>query len=325
MLHRIKRLNSLVKYVLQYIKTVFGHKLYPGRKKITVFLYHEISDEPTAFSQSFGLCVSNQVFRTQIAWIRRNFTIIHPADLLQPRQIPSNAALITFDDGFHGAYHNGISYLNEHKIPSLMFLNMGCILDQKPLESALACYYSSKENLQEIFPGLNLEKNTPLHLSINPRMMEEYLSIKSYSDYEKINRYQGELATVSEIMSYTDSGFHTLGNHLYRHWNAEALSDEEFMHMFNENRERLSDSEYVVDFFAFPNGQPGSCFSQRHLSLLKEAGVKKIFYSSGGINDDTDKLLLNRTALFETDNTKWKLWKRLVIANLIGNNHSYLV
>ena len=322
MLHKIKKLYTFFKLVLIFVKTLLGHKLHLGRKKITVFLYHEISDAPTEFSQSFGLCVSSLVFRKQVEWIRKNFTIIHPSDLLYPMKIPSNAALITFDDGFRDAYHNGISYLIKNKIPSLMFLNMGCILDKTPLESALACYYASKENSCNFFPDQDSLKNVPLHLSITPSMMKQYLTKNADSEYKNIIIYQGELASIGEINGYINSEFHLLGNHLYQHWNAEALSDEDFMHMFNKNRELLSDSECAIDFFAFPNGQPDTCFSQRHLTLLKEAGVKKIFYSSGGINNDSDDLLLNRTVLFETDNTNWKLWKRFVNANRILDKNS---
>ena len=323
MLHRIKRIYTFFKHVLIFLKTVLGHKLYLRRKKITVFLYHEISDTPTEFSKSFGLCVSNQVFRKQVGWIRKNFTIIHPSDLLHPKKIPSNAALITFDDGFRGAYHNGISYLIKNEIPSLMFLNMGCILDKTPLESALACYYASKENTSIFFSDQGPLKNVPLHLSITPNMMKQYLTKYADSEYKNIIIYQGELASIGEINGYINSDFHLLGNHLYQHWNAEALSDEEFIHMFNKNRELLSDSETAIDFFAFPNGQPDTCFSQRHLTLLKEAGVKKIFYSSGGINNDSSDLLLNRTVLFDADNTNWKLWKRYTNANRIVNKYQF--
>ena len=167
MLLRIKKIYRFFKFVFNFIKTFLCLKLFNGRKKVTVFLYHEISDAPSEFSKSFGLCVSNMVFRKQVDWIRKNFTIIHPKDLLHPNIIPSNAALITFDDGFKDAYRNGISYLVKNKIPSLMFLNMGCVLDKTPLESALACYYSStfsKENMFKLFPEFDSLNKISLNL-----------------------------------------------------------------------------------------------------------------------------------------------------------------
>jgi peptidoglycan/xylan/chitin deacetylase (PgdA/CDA1 family) len=327
MLLRINKFYTVLKYVLIFIQTVLEHKLFIKRKKITVFLYHEISDTPTEFSKSYGLCVSNVVFRKQVEWIRKNFTIIHPLDLINSNKIPSNAALITFDDGFRGAYHNGISYLIKNKIPSLMFLNMGCILENTPLESALACYYStsSLESMFNYFPDQDPSNKNPLHLFITPDMMKRYLTKYGDSEYKNIKIYQGELASFGEINSFIDSDFHLIGNHLYQHWNAEALSDAEFIYMFKKNRKLISDSECIIDFFAFPNGQPDTCFSQRHLSLLKELGVKKIFYSSGGANNDSSELLLNRTAMFESDNTNLKLWKRIVNANRIANKHQYYI
>lgn len=71
--------------------------------------------------------------------------------------------------------------------------------------------------------------------------------------------------------------------------------------------------------FAFPNGQPYSCFNQTHIDLLRLMGADKIFYSSGGINEEAGAFLLNRIALTEFDNSQKKFWRKALSSLYTGN------
>ena len=113
------------------------------QKKITIFLYHDINNEPSKFCKDFNLNVSPHIFEKQIKFIQKKFNIISPDQLLNQKKLPDNPALITFDDGFAGAFNNGIQYLVEHKIPSIMFLNMGHIINKSPLVSSKALFYQN--------------------------------------------------------------------------------------------------------------------------------------------------------------------------------------
>ena len=93
------------------------------KKTLTIFVYHDISDDPSEFSCTFNLNVYPKVFDYQISFIKDNFNIISPDDLLKGK-IPSKAALVTFDDGFRSYFRNAVPILEKYKVPSIIFLNM---------------------------------------------------------------------------------------------------------------------------------------------------------------------------------------------------------
>jgi hypothetical protein len=97
-------LNRYKKIVKPFAEFLLGSVLGMAQMKIlknklTVFCYHDITNTPSDFSRENSLNVPPEVFNFQIEHIKRNFNVIGPKQLLEP-SIPSNAALLTFDDGF---------------------------------------------------------------------------------------------------------------------------------------------------------------------------------------------------------------------------------
>jgi peptidoglycan/xylan/chitin deacetylase (PgdA/CDA1 family) len=315
---------------MRYIKIIYwtGVKLFsnlyfflfrPHKKALTIFLYHEISDQPTEFGLTYNLTVSRKTFKKQVNWINNHFTVIHPNDLLNNKPLPDYPALITFDDGFLGAFVNGISYLASQKIPSLMFLNMDCIRNRKPILSSIACYLSDHSAEFEIFAEkVSLLK--PYHLTLTPALYELFIEESGGVDLNKVLEYQGMLADESVIRSYNNNEYIAYGNHLFDHWNAAALSEDEFAEQYLKNKEELSKLNNSINMFAFPNGQPYTCFTEKNVQVLKSMGEERIFYSSGGANEDHNIFLLNRTALTELENSKRKFWIRILYSLFMRNN-----
>lgn len=49
---------------------------------LTVFAFHEVTDHPSPFADQYGLAVSVATFRRLAIWIKQNYIVIHPRDLL---------------------------------------------------------------------------------------------------------------------------------------------------------------------------------------------------------------------------------------------------
>ena len=64
------------------------------------------------------------------------------------------------------------------------------------------------------------------------------------------------------------------------------MSDEELLESYNKNEDELRHFSNQRAVFAFPFGQPGTCFSEEQVQLLYKAGAKKIFYSFGSTNNN---------------------------------------
>ena len=272
------------------------------QKKITIFLYHDINNEPSKFCKDFNLNVSSNVFIKQIKFIKKNFNIISPDQLLNQKKLPDNPALITFDDGFLGAFNNGIQYLIENKTPSIMFLNMGHIINNSPLVSSKALFY------QNFCNELNLKKNQMLHLTLNPNNLLKIESKLSKNYDNEILDYQGKLADLNLVTDYAKSKYVFYGNHLFEHWNSNALNNYEFLDNIKKNKKKLKDLGNYIDYFAFPNGN----FIEDHIKKLKKIGMKKIFYSAGKKNFNSNNFNLDRIALTDLEYNSTKLFIRLL-------------
>jgi len=272
------------------------------QKKITIFLYHDINNEPSKFCKDFNLNVSSNVFIKQIKFIKKNFNIISPDQLLNQKKLPDNPALITFDDGFAGAFNNGIQYLIENKTPSIMFLNMGHIINNSPLVSSKALFY------QNFCNELNLKKNQMLHLTLNPNNLIKIESKLSKNYDNEILDYQGKLADLNLVTDYAKSKYVFYGNHLFEHWNSNALNNYEFLDNIKKNKKKLKDLGNYIDYFAFPNGN----FIDDHIKKLKKIGMKKIFYSAGKTNFNSNNFNLDRIALTDLEYNSTKLFIRLL-------------
>jgi peptidoglycan/xylan/chitin deacetylase (PgdA/CDA1 family) len=277
---------------------------------LTVFAFHEVSDSPSEFATKYGLFVTTKTFKNQIKWIKSNFEIIHPSMLLKGVPLPSRAAVITFDDGYLGTFENGLSILEENSIPSIVFLNMGAVLTKTPLLSAIACYLDIYEPNFEIFckqRGLR----RPFHLTLNPRLLEEYQNCYGDINYSLVTQFQGAFVDLNVLQQWNASSFVCFGNHLFEHWNAIALRPEELRSQYLDNEAALSGFANKVNMFAFTNGHPIICFDQRDVEILYSLGAGKIFSAAGGVNANYNQFLLGRISLCELDNDSAALWFRI--------------
>jgi len=310
--------NYFSKLALKYkIKNVIGHIVNPYIRlkqstgcSLTVFNYHDVTDFPSDFELKYGLNVSNKTFIEQITWINDTYNIISPGVLLTGEKISEKSALITFDDGFLGAFENGLKYLKKRNIPSVMFLNMNTIINQRPMFSAIINYM---ENHVDGF-GEYMKKNKilkPYHLTVGPDVYLQIEEVFGKVDLHNVWRYQGALANQKIVKKWDSEPTVSYGNHLFEHWNAQALSEDELAEQYNENESILSMYKNTISLFAFTNGTPVTCFKKEDVDLIKKLGAKKIFSTFGGVNNCPNDYLLGRLSLVDNDNKKGNFWFRI--------------
>ena len=292
---------------------------------LTVFMFHEVSDKPSLFAEEYGLAVSIKTFHRQMTWIKSKFNIIHPADVLNETPLPECAAIISFDDGFLSSFENGLAILKKLEVPSIVFLNMQAILEKKPIISAIACYLNRYVPVfLEFSKSIGLSQ--PFHLTLSPSILHAFEEHYGFIDKNAVLDYQGRFADLSTIMAWSDKDFVVYGNHLFDHWNAPALSIEEFKDQYKRNEIALSQLANSVNLFSFTNGQPGTCFSSREVDFLQLLGAGKVFSGAGVVNHDAKKYLLGRISLSERDRDEDHLWFRIghaVLNDLLHHKSLY--
>ena len=92
-------------------------------RSLTVFLLHDVSNEPSPFTKENNLWVSTELFTKQMQFVSDNFNVISMENLLKG-DVPKRAAVITFDDGYAGTFKNALPILDSIRLPCTIFMNM---------------------------------------------------------------------------------------------------------------------------------------------------------------------------------------------------------
>ena len=301
-------MNSLIK---QQIKSIVG-KVYsfsPNssidiKNHITIFMFHDVSYESTTLQKKYFLSVTPDEFIAQLEWIKRNFLIQSPIELLNKKSNLMGSAIITFDDGYLGTFKNALPILKVLKIPSLIFLNIGHINKSKPFIPGLVTYLTHNSKKFIKFCEENKIKK-PFYLYITTTQLRDYSEYNELPSLEEIEKYSGKFASMNDLNEWENENVF-YGNHLYEHWNYFSLSQEEFIDQYNKNKETLSQFNNHIDIFAFTNGIHPNL--EHSSDLFAKLGTKKIFTISNGFNQTQNKLILGRvpmTAYEVNDSLRW--------------------
>ncbi len=99
-------------------------------KRAVILMYH-IIDKPHSGLESRFCCTPRQ-FERQMRFLKNSgYRLIGLESLVEGLngsfEIPDNAVVITFDDGFECNYHNALPVLVREKIPAVMFIVPGCV------------------------------------------------------------------------------------------------------------------------------------------------------------------------------------------------------
>ena len=289
---------------------------YFTKNRLTIFCYHDISDNPSKFSYKHNLNVPPNIFDYQVDFINRNFNVISPDDLLA-NKIPKHAALITFDDGFKSYFEIAVPILEKYNLPSIIFLNMAPIKGEI-FWAGLITYLSetSPDFSQHIATKIEVNlKEKPLFLYCSRKIVNFFLRTKNKTYKNEVNGYVGNFATENDLQSVSTNNLVYFGNHLYNHDVPLLLSDTELLESFSKNEDELRKYPNFRSLFAFPFGQPDTCFSKRQVKLLLNDGAKKVFSAYPIINSDVSSLYLHRIPMHSFNNTKARIWFNLLQRN----------
>jgi len=286
---------------------------YFTKNKLTIFCYHDVSNNPSEFSYNHDLNVPPSIFEYQINFINNNFNVISPDELLA-NNIPPKAALITFDDGFRSYFKTAVPILEKYNSPSIIFLNMGPIKGEI-FWSGLITYLCEKlKDFQDYIADafeVNLKKK-PLYLYCSREIVNSYLKIKNKSYKREVEKYVGDFATQQDLKSVSSNKLVFFGNHLYNHDVPLLLSDKQLLELSRKNEFELKKYPNSRNMFAFPFGQPDTCYSQRQIELLLDNGAKKVFSAYPLINSNVTDQFLHRIPLYSFNNTNARIWYSIV-------------
>lgn len=299
--------KSALRPTLGYI---FGYAGRPFLKNaLTVFLYHDVSETPGEFSRVYDLNVDPRVFRFQMEFIQEHFNVISPDDFLQSH-LPARAALVTFDDGLRGYFQNAVPILAELQIPSLIFLNMEPIQGEI-FWSGLITYLCYKKADFVTFLKQKIrviDDSQPLYLYCSKALVEEYLGQQTAALQAEAAVFTGEFAQEQDLRKTAGNPLVFFGNHLFNHEVPIFMPKEALVGSFLKNTRALKEYPGYRNWFSFPFGQPGSCFTREQIAILRQQGAQKIFSAYPLVNFDARSHYLHRIALNSSHDSFSKIW-----------------
>jgi hypothetical protein len=291
-----------------FIKKIIGkifkvpYLKFRNKNILTIFVFHEINDKPSLYAKENNLNLTIKEFKEIINLLKKYYNFISPKDINKIRKV-ENPALITFDDGFLGVFKNALPYLEKKKIPSINFLNMGPIISKKPNISATIQYLEKyNKNFQNFLDKKNIINSS--YLSISPKLLNEFqkkFSKISSKTKNEIKKYQGNLVNQGQLQNWDQSKYVFYANHLYDHWNTIILDKLTLKYLFYKNIHHLKKYKNFINFFAFTNGQPDTCFNFNNLNELKKFNCDLIFSASSGQNKIRDKFFLDRFGISRSE------------------------
>lgn len=242
-----------------------------------VLSMHDVSDFPSPFLYQNYLTISPRRIVGIIDYLSKFCWFVNPKDITSDKSLYAPGVnrekvpvLLTFDDGFSCLARVVSDILRPRSIVPLLFVNSEPIMGDVPLLSSFVIYLNQK--------GIN----SISHLAVRPALFLSLVSDFYAHEYQSFLRYQGDLLSPDDLSRLVDSEMLVLGNHLSNHWNAKAQDESFLAESFSQCEEFIRSIQgFSLGLFAYPNGQPGSCFADSNFETLKQCGASLQFANAG--------------------------------------------
>jgi peptidoglycan/xylan/chitin deacetylase (PgdA/CDA1 family) len=270
-----------------------------NRNRLLVLTYHGVYEGPKKQGSLPETFVHVNDMAEQLRYLKNRYCTIDADGLLASFKngsgLPTNAMLVTFDDGYESFYRLAIPVLNSINIRPLVFIPTYYVESSEPFWFDFVWLFiklADQQKLLELIHLLNLElttvdRNRVLSQCLRamkymiPEQRQAVLThIKemkpppSHGDKQILKLFCSMSA--EQIKELSEKGV-TFGGHTHTHTILSTMPEEVANSEITRNKLELEDLiQRPVYFFGYPNGDQGD-FEERHKGLLIEAGYKAAF------------------------------------------------
>lgn len=258
-----------------------------SRNRLSVFLFHKV---PLEADPLVPLDLNLPTFQRTLDFVAEHFRVLPLEEAIvgmQNDRLPSNAACITFDDGYLGWRERVIPELEKRDAHATFFITTGQF-DGMPMWHERVNQVVAQCSESELFiPGLGLRSLPLLTLADRQRavyLLEnhlKYLPLALRDDFilqmeaaAKVSYRELPVMSADELRGIHSRGF-GIGAHTVNH---PILSQCSVIDAENEIAGSREIIEGIVGAqvtaFAYPNGRPGIDFNQVHVDMVRRAGYR---------------------------------------------------
>ena len=267
-------------------------------KSLTVINYHRIDNPHRKDFDSFkpNVSATPNDFNRQIDYLSKWFNVISMQDVLKwldgQKELPSYAALITFDDGYLDNYTFAYPILRDHNFPAVIFLTTEHIGTDIPFywDMAAYCFHHTKRD-QITFPDGTTEtwSNQGQLDQVSKKWIELMKTLPQAEKTVYVQRLP-EALNVSipggffkKLMMNWDQvremhkGGIEFGAHTMHHPILTRISLEEVRAEVEGSKSRIEkELGHPALSFAYPNGQ-SSDLNDKIEGLVADSGIRAAF------------------------------------------------
>ncbi len=282
-------------------------------KGIKIIAYHRVNND---HFDPLGMNVKIDFFERQVRYIKKHCSVISLEDALQmlegAEEIPPNAVVITFDDGYRDNYLNAFPILKKYGIPATLFITVDPI-EQKTgfwFDTIISAISKTRQNSVDMaeFTGNDYPLNGFRDKLVFIKDSIRYAKTLAPAEREKfISCLLGRLKISGkeicdgnlplnwdEIREMNKTGI-SFGSHGLSHTILTNLSREELIKEIRDSKKIIEEklSKKILDF-AYPNGGTND-FNLEIAALLESEGYRSgVSLMKGANNGSSDLFALKR-------------------------------
>jgi peptidoglycan/xylan/chitin deacetylase (PgdA/CDA1 family) len=298
-----------------------------ARRQFQILLYHRVNDTEDPFFDT----VSAGAFEAQMALLERCCSVLPLAEAVErsgANDLPPNAVVITFDDGYADNYESAFPILKRLGLPATIFLTTGPVDSQELLwhDRLIDAFRESRAPLLE-WEGASYPLKTRSQKGLALRACLRVLRrCDPAGRDERVRRLGAALGvgepqarawrklTWGQIAEMAGDGI-SFGAHTVTHPILTRIPLPEAVDEIVRSREAIeSRLGGKVDLFAYPNGGRDD-YDENIKRAVREAGFRCAATALPGANDSrTDSFELRRDTLWDPSPATAMLrlaWSRL--------------
>jgi peptidoglycan/xylan/chitin deacetylase (PgdA/CDA1 family) len=290
-----------------------------SRYSLRCVLFHDISDQESAFTRGLGGTTTREGFEAALRFITRFYTPVSFQEVLASfdgKPLPPRPVLVTFDDAYASISEFGAPLCSKLGVPAVFFVNAACIDNKQLALDNLVCYVANECGLKTVNDAIRLVNPAKdFEVRSLTEVFSHFLPRTALSARNEFKHALIELAGINERALAVETGLYLssqqlrdlrkfnfeIGDHTYTHTNCRTLSKADFAKEIDQNKRELEAiSGTNVRSFSVPYG------SSVDLTIdisehLRSAGYQAVFLAEGRANSrPASPLTLDRVSLKAT-------------------------
>lgn len=279
-------------------------------------VFHDVSASESPFTRGMGVSTTPADLEAALKFLSQHYTFVSLQDVLADSdggELPSRAAMVTFDDGYASVMDLAVPLCRRFGIPAIFFLNAAYLDNHRLAPDNIVCFVGNRLGLETIQVAVREVKGADgpkltcvaevfsrffpaISLAERQAFLDALLRLAGIDERELAKEARLYL-TRKQVAELASLGFE-IGNHTYSHVRCRSMLPREFGNEIDKNKSELEAlAGREVRSFSVPYGSTADLRPELW-SHLKQSGHHAAFLSESVANQrSTDPFHLDRVSL----------------------------